>query len=261
MSYENFLNVATEAAYLAGEYIRRRYGQAKQIEFKGEIDLVTEVDLASEKIIVDKIRTSFPDHQILAEEGGWQESASEYTWIIDPIDGTTNFAHSFPYFCVSIGLLHENEIIVGVVNDPMRNELFFATRNGGAFLNNQPIVVSKISFLLKSLLATGFPYNVRTTGDDNIVHFRDFLLSSQAVRRPGSAALDLCYVACGRFDGFWEKGLHPWDMAAGVLLVREAGGQVSSYDGEKFDLFSPEILASNGQIHNEMIAILQNPSV
>ena len=202
MNYDTYLAVATQAAHLTGEYIAKMHGSARNIKYKGEIDLVTEVDLASEKMIVQIITKQCPDHSILAEESGLNAATSDFKWIIDPLDGTTNFAHGFPHYCVSIALEYKGELIVGVVNDPFKKELFYATKGGGAFLNNQPIHVSTTDCLDRGLLATGFPYDVRTGTDNNITHFHNFLLTSQAVRRPGSAALDLCYVACGRFDGF-----------------------------------------------------------
>ena len=258
MKYSEFLMTATDAAQIAGSYILQMSGKVHDIHYKGEIDLVTEVDLKSEQIIIDLLQTRFPDHSILSEEAGKHDTQSDYKWIIDPLDGTTNFAHGFPCYCISIGLEYKGEIIVGVVNDVSRNELFFASKGSGAFLNNRQIQVSKVDRLIKGLLATGFPYAIRDGITTNIPHFTQFLLNAQAVRRPGSAAIDLCQVACGRFDGFWEYGLNPWDVAAGKLIVEEAGGKVSKYNGDTYDIYFLETLASNGLIHQEMTHILLN---
>ncbi|OQY27210.1 MAG: hypothetical protein B6244_11400 [Candidatus Cloacimonetes bacterium 4572_55] len=256
MSYELFLQTAIESTYLAGGCIKKMTGKIRNIRYKGAIDLVTEADLNSEKILLDHLRNRFPDHNFLTEEKGKLEGNSEYRWIIDPLDGTTNFAHNFPAYCVSIGLQYKGETIIGVVNDVSRNELFYAEKGQGASLNNNRIYVSQVENLNISLLATGFPYDIRTNPNNNMEEFQNFLLKAQAIRRPGSAAIDLCHVACGRFDGFWEPRLHPWDIAAGDLIVREAGGQVTDYRGGSLDLFGDQILASNSKIHQEMIDTL-----
>ncbi|MCA1850022.1 MAG: inositol monophosphatase, partial [Acidobacteria bacterium] len=222
------------------------------------INLVTEADLAAERLIVERIRSYYPRHAILAEESGASPhdlSASEYRWIIDPLDGTTNYAHGYPCFCVSIALARRDELLIGVIYDPMRDELFAAERGAGATMNERSIRVSEIDDLNRAMLCTGFPYDVRERGDF-ARNFARFIMSAQAVRRDGSAALDLAYVACGRFDGFWEEGLQPWDVAAGVLLVEEAGGRVSRYDGTRFDIFTPPIIASNGLVHEPMMSVL-----
>ncbi len=246
------------AARDAGRELAERFGRALEISNKGDIDLVTEADLAAERLIVERIRNYYPRHAILAEESGASAhdlNASEYRWIIDPLDGTTNYAHGYPCFCVSIALARGDELLIGVVYDPTRDELFAAERGAGATLNDRPIRVSEIDDLNRAMLCTGFPYDVRERGDF-ARHFANFIMRAQAVRRDGSAALDLAYVACGRFDGFWEEGLRPWDVAAGVLLVEEAGGRVSRYDGTRFDIFTPPIIASNGLVHEAMMRVL-----
>jgi len=198
--------------------------------------------------VIRSLRQAFPDHSILSEESPELLTGSPYKWIIDPIDGTTNFAHAFPFFCVSIGLEHHGRIVAGVVYDPMRDELFTAEAGRGARLNGKRIMVSDVTSLSRSFLATGFSYGI-TRKDRNIRHFKKLLLSTMAIRRAGSAALDLCYVACGRFDGFWELNLHPWDSAAGMLIVEEAGGKVTRFDGKPYTPYHKDILATNKRIH------------
>ncbi len=254
------LDFAINMARDAGRILAERFGRALTISNKGDIDLVTEADLASERFIIERIQTHYPRHQILAEESGTStasEQQSEYKWIIDPLDGTTNYAHGYPCFCVSIALEHtaSRQIVVGVIHDPTRDELFAAERGQGATLNGRRIRVTDTDDLNRALLCTGFPYDVRERGDF-ARHFTNFINHAQAVRRDGSAALDLAYLACGRFDGFWEEGLRPWDVAAGTLLVEEAGGRVSRYDGAHFDVYTPPILASNGIIHDAMMRVL-----
>ncbi len=256
MSDENFLTIAIEAAHVAGSYIKRMAGKIIEINFKGTIDLVTEVDLEAEKLITKYIRQFYPQHSFLTEEGSEITGSTDYRWIIDPLDGTTNFAHSFPAYCVSIALEYQRQLIIGVVNDVSRNELFYAEKGDGAHMNNEKIRVSKVNELRLSLLATGFPYDVQTNPDNNLAEFGRFLLEAQAIRRPGSAAIDLCNVACGRFDGFWEPRLNAWDMAAGALILEEAGGKVTDYTGKSLDLFGDQMLASNGLIHDQMVSIL-----
>ncbi|MBI4373900.1 MAG: inositol monophosphatase [Deltaproteobacteria bacterium] len=232
------------------------YGRVKNIMFKGEINLVTEVDKRCEAMIIKKIRKNYPDHDILAEESGEaRATGSEYKWIIDPLDGTTNYSHGYPLFCTSIGIEYRGKIVVGVVYEPNLNELFYAVRGKGACLNRRRIHVSKIKKLSRALLSTGFAYNVHEVQANNLDHFRNFIMTSQAVRRDGVAATDLCYVACGRFDGFWELGLYPWDVAAGSLIVQEAGGRVTHFNGSPADIYSKEIAASNGTIHREMLQV------
>ena len=252
------LNFAKETAREAGNILLEKFGRKIEISKKGDIDLVTEADLASEKFIIDKVKTFYPQHSILAEESGEAVliDDSKWKWIIDPLDGTTNYAHGYPCFCVTLAIEHAGEIVIGVSYDPTRDEMFSAEKGHGASLNNKPISVSETSQLNESLLVTGFPYDVAQR-DNFAGNFTNMLLKSRAVRRDGSAAIDLAYVACGRFDGFWEEGLNPWDMAAGVLLVEEAGGKISYYDGSKFSIYKPPLCASNGLIHDDMLGILK----
>lgn len=253
------LNFAMETARDAGQILLEKYGRKINISKKGDINLVTEADLASEKLIIERIKTHYPKHSILAEESGEAViigGENKFKWIIDPLDGTTNFAHGYPCFCVNIALEHEGEIIIGVTFDPTRNEMFSAEKGNGAFLNNRRIYVSETEKMSESLLVTGFPYNFKEK-ENFARHLTDFLLFSRGVRRDGSAAIDMAYVACGRFDGFWEEGLNPWDVAAGKLLIEEAGGTVTYYDNSPLSIYAPPILASNGLIHQEMIDILK----
>lgn len=247
-----YKKIAIEAALKSGEFIKRSVGKIKTISFKGRINLVTDVDKKSENIIIKKILSAFPDHSILSEESSPKEGASEFRWVIDPIDGTTNFAHSFPFFSVSIGLEKEGKLILGVVYDPMRDELFCAEDKKGSYLNKRRIHVSKTVRLSDALLATGFAYGLKKM-KDNLDNFRNLLMRARALRRPGSAALDFCYVACGRIDGFWELYLHPWDCAAGAVIVKEAGGMVTKLDGSGYSHYDKEVLATNGLIHKKMI--------
>ena len=252
------LSLAKDLARQAGKVQLSKLGKVHEVEFKGSIDIVTEVDKECEKLIVSNIKDNFPQHDILAEEGSGQRQASDYRWIVDPLDGTVNFAHGFPFFCVSIALEFKGELVMGVIYDPNRDELFAAEKSKGASLNGSPIKVSAASLLKQSLLATGFAYNVQEEEVlDNLDHFCDFIKTARAVRRPGSAAIDLAWVACGRIDGFWELFLKPWDMAAGAVIIREAGGSITSFDGSAYDLYADEILVSNGRIHQEMIEVLQ----
>jgi myo-inositol-1(or 4)-monophosphatase len=254
----DYRTVAVAAAQQAGKIIADAYRTDFQVDFKeGAItNLVTEVDRRSERAIVEILSASFPDHRILAEEGGEQARRdSPCRWIVDPLDGTTNFAHGFPAFCVSIGLEVESRIVLGVVYDPIRRELFEAEAGKGALLNGQGIHVSKTASLEKALLVTGFAYD-REGRRSNLEHFSRFALLTQGLRRTGSAALDFCYVAAGRVDGFWELKLFPWDVAAGSLIVTEAGGRVTDFDGNPFSINSQETLASNGLIHQAMVAVL-----
>jgi myo-inositol-1(or 4)-monophosphatase len=254
------LNFAIQTARDAGQILAERFGRAIQVTHKGDIDIVTEADLAAERLIVERIRSYYPRHAILAEESGASlainEQQSEFKWIVDPLDGTTNYAHGYPCFCVSIALEHQGRIELGVIYDPVRDEVFAAERGFGASLNGRSIRVSEIDDLNRAMLCTGFPYDVRERGDF-ARHFSNFIKHAQAVRRDGSAALDLAYVAGGRFDGFWEEGLNPWDVAAGVLLIEEAGGRVSRYDGSAFDIYTPPIMTSNGLVHEAMMEVLK----
>ena len=251
------LNFAIETAREAGQILLEKFGRKINISKKGDINLVTEADLASEKYIIEKINSRYPKHAILAEESGEAiVEGATWKWIIDPLDGTTNYAHGYPCFCVTIALEHDGEIVIGVTFDPTRDELFASERGGGATLNNKPIRVSETPELKDALLVTGFPYDTRER-ENFVRHFTGFTHKSRGIRRDGSAAIDMAYVACGRFDGFWEEGLHAWDVAAGVLLIEEAGGRVSYYDDSKFSIYKPPICASNSLIHGEMLEVLK----
>jgi myo-inositol-1(or 4)-monophosphatase len=253
-----FLSTAWEAANAAGEIIRANWEEPRSIDYKGAINLVTSIDTECERIIVETIRRSHPDHGILAEEetdlGGDQQP---YRWIVDPLDGTTNFAHGYPQVSVSVALQHNDQTIVGLVYDPLRRECFRAIKDQGATLNGVPIRVSPVNELDKALLATGFPYDSRDHADYYLSFFKAFVIRCQGIRRAGSAALDLCYLACGRIDGFWELKLKPWDTAAGALIVSEAGGRLSDFSGNPFSIRGDQTLASNGLIHAEMLSVLE----
>ncbi len=253
------LQVALDAALEAGKFLRMNVGKVKHVERKQgqETNLVTEIDKKAEELIIRKIRNRFGNHHFLGEESGGNQSTSDYKWIIDPLDGTTNFTHGLPIYCVSIGLEFQGELILGAVYDPNYDELFSAEKGKGAFLNGRRIRVSTISKLIDSLLVTGFPYDVRTKADSLLRHFNNFLMETQAVRRLGSAALDLCYVACARFDGFWEAALNPWDIAAGVLIIEEAGGTYTDLRGFPSSIYNKELLVSNGIIHDQMVDVLK----
>lgn len=247
------IDAATRAGAVLQEYARKGF----RIEHKNIVNLVTDADHAAEQCIVDLIKTSFPDHRILAEErGAGAETTSPYHWVIDPLDGTTNFAHGFPAYCVSIGVEYEGHGILGVVFDPTRQELFIAEAGNGAFLNDTKIRVSTTQVLDQALLVTGFAYDIRETPNNNLDHFARFALRAQGLRRTGTAALDLCYVAAGRFDGFWELKLNPWDMAAGAVILREAGGTVTDFSGTSFSIFGQQLVASNGTLHQAMLSVL-----
>jgi myo-inositol-1(or 4)-monophosphatase len=253
------LNFAIETARAAGHLLLEKYGRITTITKKGDYNLVTEADLASEEMIIDRIKSHYPRHTILAEESGDTivvDGDSRWKWIIDPLDGTTNFAHAYPIFCVTIALEHEGELVIGVTYDPTRNEMFAAEKGQGASLNFKPIHVSATEKLSESLVVTGFPYDFKEK-TNFARHLHSFLMASRGVRRDGSAAIDMAYVACGRFDGFWEEGLNPWDVAAGVLIITEAGGRVTNYDGSPLSIYDPPICASNGVIHDEMLAVLK----
>lgn len=254
---DDFRNVAIRSALEGGEILQKYQGKVKRIGYKGVVNLVTEADHLSEDAIIKIIRKNFPQHNILTEESRGYEKESDYKWIIDPLDGTTNYAHGFPVYCVSIALEKKGEVILGIVFNPVLKELFVVEKNKGAFLNRKRISVSKTKELSRSLLATGFPYDIRESKVNNLDHFENFALRAQAIRRAGSAALDLCYLAKGIFDGFWELKLSPWDTAAGILMVKEAGGKVTDFRGKKFSIYQKDILASNGKIHNQMIQVLR----
>lgn len=251
-----FLGTATEAALAAGAIQRARYGTRVAIEHKGEINIVTEVDHACEDVIVAMLRSRFPDHDIVTEETAIEQTGSPYVWYIDPLDGTTNFAHGYPCFCTSIALAHEGRVVAGAVYDPLRQELFTGERGVGSFLNGTRLKVSAATELINALLLTGFPYNVREDVTNKLRLFGRFIGEARAVRRDGSAALDLCYVAAGRVDGFWEETLYPWDMMAGILMIEEAGGRASRFDGTPIAPRVDEIVASNGPLHGPMLALL-----
>jgi myo-inositol-1(or 4)-monophosphatase len=254
------IEFAIATARESGRLLRDRLGTRLEVSHKGIINLVTDVDLASEQLIREAIATHYPRHQILAEEGGLAESSSEYRWIVDPLDGTTNFAHGFPIFAVSIALEYRGEMILGVVYDPTRDEMFAAERGAGAALNNRPIRVSGATELNSSLLCTGFPYDIRTSQLTNLDHWSNFALAARALRRTGAAAIDLCYVGCARFDGFWELTLSAWDTAAGALIVSEAGGRLTDLTGGTFSVYKPDVIASNGLIHDQMIEVVKAAS-
>ncbi len=255
---KEFLETAKTAAVKAGALIKDSYGKNFQIERKGDIDLVTEVDKASEKLLKEYIISRHHDHTIITEESADRDTGSVHRWIIDPLDATTNFTHGFPVVCVSVALQVKNEVMAGAVYNPFFDYLFYAARRFGAYKNNRKISVSQTSLLNDSLLATGFPYDIRDDPHNNLDHFSNFAVKCQGIRRCGAAALDLCFVACGWFDGFWEVKLKPWDMAAGALIVQEAGGIVSDLKGRVFSPFKPQIVANNGLIHQEMLNILKS---
>jgi myo-inositol-1(or 4)-monophosphatase len=248
----DFMNPAIEIAREAGTLIAQLSSQPLEIKYKRRSDLVTIADKKSEALIVGHLRAKFPDHNIVAEEGGNHASSSEYCWYVDPLDGTTNYAHGYPVYSVSLGLAFRNEVVAGVVFDPTRNEMFWAERGAGAFLNGHRLRVSSTETLSEGLVATGFP-PFASNHDLNVEFYFRFTELSHGVRRAGSAAIDLCSVAAGRFDGFWELKLNPWDKAAGTLIVTEAGGKVSDVRGEAFDLLGDDVFASNGIVHDEMV--------
>lgn len=251
---KNYLEAAVEIAQEAGKILREEMERPPTISHKREFDLVTQADRRSEAHIVSRLQKYFPDHAVAAEEGSGKDTGSEFRWHVDPLDGTTNFAHAYPCFCVSIALARRNELLLGVVYNPVYNELFSAARGEGALFNGKKIHCSKIDALKDSLLCTGFPNHDREA-NPNFRLYWDFTLRSHGVRRDGSAALDLAYVAMGRFDSFWEFGLNPWDTAAGVVIVEEAGGKISDMQGHPYVLGGPSILASNGLIHDQMVSV------
>ena len=247
---------AKEAAVEAGGILRHGFNKARKVRYKGRIDPVTEFDLKSEKLITRRIAQHFPDHEILAEEGSAHGHKSDYRWVVDPLDGTVNFAHGFPIYAVSIAVAFRGEIVAGTVYDPERDELFWSAKGSPAYLNRRKITVSKERSLERSLLATGFAYDIGTARKNNLGLFARMAKKAQGIRRPGSAALDLCWLAAGRIDGFWELKLHPWDTAAAVLFVANAGGKISRIDGRKYSIYDPDLLASNGLIHAAMGRVL-----
>ncbi|MBX6422353.1 inositol monophosphatase family protein [Thermosulfurimonas sp. F29] len=257
MDLEFLLEVAEEAARRAGIFLREHFTQPHRIGYKGKIDLVTEADPEAERLIVEILQTRAPDFPVLGEEVARAEPRGLY-WLVDPLDGTTNYAHGFPWFGVSLAFMENKEPLVGVVYHPMQEEMFTAVRGRGATLNGRPIRVSDTVLPERALLATGFPYTIHEDPPGVIELFRAFLLRVRGIRRAGAASLDLAYVACGRFDGFWEPLLKPWDTAAGVLLVEEAGGRVSDYLGEPYHPFKKHVVASNGKIHDFMVELTKD---
>ncbi len=260
--YAQYMETAVSAARLAGTALQTRAREGFRIEQKTTVvNLVTDADHEAERIIIDRIRSEFPSHHVLAEEGGREaRGESSFQWIIDPLDGTTNFAHGFPCYSISIGLEHNGFCVLGVVFDPTRDELFTGIAGGGARLNGRPIAVSSIAALDEALLVTGFAYDIRETADNNLDHFCRFSLRAQGVRRTGSAALDLCYVAMGRLDGYWEVKLSPWDVAAGAVILREAGGRVTHFNGAPHTIYGKDLVASNGHLHEAMLGVLAESS-
>lgn len=256
-----FLATAVEIVLRAGDIQMSRRESGFTVDKKGEIDLVTEVDLECERMCRAVLAERFPDHDVLAEElssGPGETASARYRWVFDPLDGTTNYAHGLPIFCASLALELDGRAIVGAIYDPTRRELFTGERGVGAFLNGAPLRVSGTRTLLDALLVTGFPYDVHSQAGDLVALFGAFLSSARAVRRLGSAALDLCYVAAGRFEGFWEQHLKPWDVSAGALIVEEAGGRVTGMDGTAFDPGSAHLVASNGQLHDQMLGVIRD---
>ena len=250
----NYLDIAVEIAHESGALLAQLSRQPREISYKRKSDIVTDADRRSEAMILERLRGHFPEHAIVAEESGARKTGSDYCWYVDPLDGTTNFAHGFPVYCVTLALAYRDEVIAGVVYDPNREELFAAERGAGASLNGQPISVSQTADLAESLLGTGFP-PFASNHDLNLQLFFKLTHLSHGIRRAGAAALDLCSVAAGRFDGFWELKLNPWDKAAGSLLVTEAGGSVTDLSGGPFSLHRDEIFASNGLIHETMLEV------
>ncbi|MFQ6104478.1 MAG: inositol monophosphatase family protein [Candidatus Glassbacteria bacterium] len=253
---DDLVKFAIDTAKRAGALLRERVGSSLRIEHKGVIDLVTDADREAEELIVRAIEAEFPGHMIVAEERPGSGGSHLHKWYVDPLDGTTNFSHGYPMFAVSIAHEIKNKLVLGVVYDPMRDELFHAERGKGAQLNGNRVSVSQVDDIDKSLLSTGFPYDLRTKPEVPVREFNKFLLIAQALRRDGSAALDMCYLACGRTDGFWERNLGPWDTAAGQVIVEEAGGIVTDFEGKPHRPGSKTILASNGLIHLDMMEVL-----
>ncbi len=253
-----YLKTALQAARKAGQIHKKHYGRVRNIRYKSKnkLNLVTEVDQQCEKAALSLLRRAFPTHNFWGEESGRDRGQSDFTWLVDPLDGTTNYAHAYPFFCCSIALVRKGTPLVGVIYDALRDECFTAEKGRGAFLNGRRLAVSATKTLDESLLSTGFAYAVRET-HYNLDNFRQFVLKAQGVRRDGSAAMNLAYVAAGRFDGFWERGIQAWDMAAGVLMVEEAGGKVTDITGKPFDLMAENALASNGKVHGAVFRILK----
>lgn len=256
MDLNRYLKLACEAARQAGALVQERVEGVRTIEYKGVIDPVTEVDRASERLLVEFFRRETPEADVLAEEEAHDTSGRELCWVIDPLDATINYAHRLPVYCVSIGLELRGRPVVGAVYDPASDEMFCATQTTPATLNDRPIFVSDIADIDRALLATGFPYDKRTNPENNLDHFSLMLVSCQGVRRVGSAALDLCWTAAGRYDGYWELSLSPWDISAGRLIVEQAGGRVTDFEGAPIDSNTRYILATNGRIHDQAMTLL-----
>uniref|UniRef100_A0A7C4TH85 Inositol-1-monophosphatase n=1 Tax=candidate division WOR-3 bacterium TaxID=2052148 RepID=A0A7C4TH85_UNCW3 len=256
MELTRTLNFVEKLMVRVGNYIYQLSSRRKKIYYKGAVDLVTQFDRLSQRMIIEVLKEKFPDYGILSEENYVQKSNNSARWILDPLDGTTNFAHNLPIWSISLALEMEDKILLGLVYDPTRKELFTAIKGRGAYLNGKRIRVSQTKSLGKSLLVTGFPYDIRKTKENNLNYFAKFCIYAQAVRRLGSAALDLCYTACGRFDGYWELKLSPWDQAAGYLILKEAGGKITDFKGKPFNIYDKEILGTNGFIHSQMLKIL-----
>jgi myo-inositol-1(or 4)-monophosphatase len=250
------LEIALSAARRAGEVLRAGFGVEHSITYKGEVDLVTEIDEQAERVIREELLGTFPSYGMLAEEGGELAGDDDTRWIVDPLDGTTNYAHRLPIFCVSIALERDGEVVLGVVHDPMHEETFVAEQGRGATLNGEPIKVSDTDELIRALIATGFPYD-RAEMPEALELFGRFAATTQGMRRLGSAALDLCYVAAGRIDGYYERGIWPWDLAAGSVILQEAGGKLTNYRGDVLDLDGREIVASNGRLHPSIMRLME----
>ena len=258
MDLELVKKVGIAAAYKGQRVLLSHYNSGKsKVDKKGAIDLVTEADTESEKTIIGTLKKAFPDHTVLAEESGLNKGEADHKWIVDPLDGTTNFAHRLGLFAISIAFALSGDTVIAIVLSPVTGELFTAVKGEGAELNGRPINVSNAQTVSESLLVTGFPYNLTNGFNPLMTRFSNCLKASQGVRRLGSAALDLCFVACGRFDGFWEQNLKPWDTAAGELIAREAGGTVTDFSNQPFDIYKNEILATNGNVHEEMLLLLE----
>lgn len=249
------LDFTVETAKKAGIYLRENFGKDLELQYKGRIDLVTGIDRGSQGMVVDAITRFFPGHSVVAEEGVSLEKGGEYTWYVDPLDGTVNYVHKIPFFCVSLAVYRNSKPFIGVCYNPVSGQLFHAQAGKGAYCNGERVTVSGSSRLVESLVATGFPYSLAGL-EDSMRRFSRILSEARGIRRFGSAALDLCFVASGSFDGFWEVGLKPWDMAAGVVILLEAGGTVSGLDGSEFDLGRGDILASNGRIHQALTELM-----
>ncbi|MCX5816707.1 MAG: inositol monophosphatase family protein [Proteobacteria bacterium] len=254
---DDLLKFAIHCAKESGEIQKKYYEQRFAIHHKGEINLVTDVDYLCQAKIIELIEKDFPDDEIISEEKTNYYDNDKNRWIVDPLDGTTNYAHGYPFFCTSIAYEKDGEIVLGVVYNPVFNELFYSRKGEGAYLNGNKVKVSTIQVLKDALLSTGFPYDLVTNKTNNVSNFIKFLYAAQAIRRDGSAALNLCYLACGRFDGFWELKLNPWDVAAGFLIVLESGGKITNFQGDPFNIYRDDVAASNGLIHESMLEVLR----